>query len=180
MLQLIWAFINVGAFLFFIITALRAIKLVSEKYGLAATLILIIGGIGIMCSRIGSTSIHSTTSNNARFPYVYMDRSFVKDQYFTRTKIKDNWISKIEVMALMGKYKDNDSLVAVEAKSMLQGFSSGYNWEPHYVEMTPVQGTGQFRYFVNGTEKWSLIGFNFYSVSRNYDGVFFPVKSGIK
>lgn len=177
MLQLIWAFINVGAFLFFIITALRAIKLVSEKYGLAATLILIIGGIGIMSSRNGSSAINSNTSNNARLPHVYMDRSFAKDQYFTRTKMKDNWISEIEVLALMGKYKGNDSLVAVEAKSMLQGFSAGYNWEPHYVEIKPVQGTGQFRYFVNGTEKWSLLGFNFYTESRDYEGVFFPVKA---
>jgi hypothetical protein len=175
MLQLIWAFINVGAFLFFIITAFRAVKLVAEKHGLAATLILIIGFSGFMIGRNKNTVTNTKTI--AHLPFTFVDRSLTKDQHFTRVKVKENWISRVEMTALIGKYKDNDSLVAIEANAGLYGFSGGYRWETQYVHIYPVQGTFQFRYTIIGTENWSLLGVTFYSVSREDEGVFFPVKS---
>lgn len=175
MLQLIWAFINVGAFLFFIFTAFRAVKLVAEKYGLAATLILIIGFLGMTFG--SNKNAVASNKTNVHLPFTFVERNLSKDQYFTRTKVKNNWISRVEMTALMGKSKDNDSLVAIEANAGLYGFSAGYSWETLYVHIYPVQGTSQFRYSIIGTENWSLLGVTFYSVYREYEGDFLPVKS---
>lgn len=177
MLQLIWAFINVGAFLFFIITAIRAIKLVSEKYGFAATMILIIGALGFISGGMSKSGSSTNKTNFARLPFTFIDRDLVKDQYISEIKVKDNWISQVQINAMMGKYKDNDSLVAVEASASKTGFTAGYSWETNFIHISKIPGIGQFSYMINSTEKWSLLGVTFYTESRLYEGVFFPVKS---
>lgn len=169
MIHLIWTFINVGAALFFIYTAFRAVKLVAEKYGLAATLVLIFGILGIMSSRSDAT-VRNTVNN--RLKYTFVDRDSVRASNFSHIKVKNDLISNIELITLIGKYGTTDSLVVVEANAAQFGFSSGVRWVSDYVEIMPVVGSDQFRYSIYGTKSWSLLGVDFYTHSTNYEGSF--------
>lgn len=174
MLPLIWAFINVGAFLFFFIIASRAIKLVAEKYGIVASIILVIGLLGL----IVNSSANSTNKRmSSRTKSLFVDHNSIGDSYLSNIRIKDNLISHIDLSAAIGKYKNNDSLVVTDAGAYSYGFSAGYKWETNHVMITPIGGTGKFRYAINATETWALLGVPLYTTSGEFEGEFLPVKS---
>lgn len=174
MLQLLWAFINVGAFLYFFINASRAIKLISEKHGILASIVLVIGLLGLIFSKSGDAAGNSGIS---RMKNSFTDRTNLSETYISTVKIKDNLISHVDLSAVMGKLKNNDSLVVAEAGADHYGFTAGYKWETNDVFVSPVPGTGRFKYSVNATERWSLLGVPFYIKSSDFEGEFLPVKS---
>lgn len=171
MIHLTWMLINLCLFFYFIFNAFRAVNLVAQKYGLAATLVLIVGILGILNGRSGSANKNQV---NAHLQYVFNNRDSLITSNFTSVKVKDNLISEIKLIVLAGKNKTTGKPAVAEAKAVLTGIYGGYWWESNYVDIVPVAGTGQFRYFIDGTKSWNLLGVEFNTYSTHYEGTFTP------
>lgn len=168
MLYLLWAILNTGLFVFFIVICFRATKLLREKAGLFVSIVFVFGLFSFVCNFNEKTTLPKNQINSSQF--TPRDNLEINSFFHTKVTLKNNLISKHNLSISYGKSKERHSYVPINAYSHTEGFISGTNWIPHHIEVSPTGVSTQFEYSVNATTEWKLLGLTVFSNSRDYSG----------
>ena len=171
MLYLLWALLNAGLFLFFILICFRATKLIRQNFGLLASIVFVFG----LLSFIG----HSNNNNDNREPNSNQIKSwkFTSDDSLSRhptnsvfIDLEKTLISKYYLVVQFGKDKSGQINIPISASSSTNGFISGTNWKPISIFINKTDDNHKFEYFVTGVVEWKLLGATIYSQFKEYKG----------
>jgi len=172
MLYLVWGLLNMALFLFFIVTGLRATKIVREKFGLFASVIFVVGLLSFMANSHDDTSNKETGSSQSRTWQFTSEDSLDKNATFlVHIELEKTLISKYELGIKYGKDKRGQLNVPISANSWTTGFVSGTNWKPLSIIVNETNDNTKFAYYVNGTMEWKLLGATIYSQPKEYKGI---------
>lgn len=172
MLYLFWGLLNIGLFLFFIVTCFRATKLVREKFGLFAAVILVFGLLSFITTSGDDNDNREPVSSQIRtWNFASEDSLDRHATFFIDIELEKNLISKYELGIKYGKDKREPLNIPISANSWTTGFTSGTNWTPSTIIVNRTNDNNKFEYYVDGVVEWKLLGATIYSQSKKYKGI---------
>jgi hypothetical protein len=172
MLYLLWALLNAGFFLFFIVICFRATKLIRQNFGLLASIVFVFGLL--------SFSGHSNDNNDNKEPNSNHIKTwkFASEDSLSRNAtyplvidLEKTLISKYCLFIQYGKDKEGQLNVPISASSSTNGFISGTNWKPISIFINRTDDNNKFAYLVRGVVEWKLLGATVYSQLKEYKGI---------
>ncbi len=143
MLILLIAFINIGIYVIFFITLIKALKLVKLHLGFGHALILVIGLFALISNK-------SAAPANFK-PYLHVQLSAppdLRDLHNSEYLVEKNIFHQIDLSLRIGKIKETDSLVVSSATAYMNGMHIGTTWEPKDIRLFPVPGSDSIRYMI--------------------------------
>jgi hypothetical protein len=165
MLYLLWGILNIAIFLFFIITCFRAISLVKQELGLLTAVVFV----------IGLMSLSGTANSSKDFRKQVFANRDTTDQHSAGSlhlDLERTWISKYTLGVYYAAGKESKQVVALEAYSSTDGWSSGTDWEPENISIRPTANGQKMQYEVWGNVRWTLLGLTVYRKAKHYTGEF--------
>ncbi|MCW3789778.1 hypothetical protein [Plebeiibacterium sediminum] len=165
MLQLIWGLLNIGLIIYFLWISFRAVKLVKERFGLFAAIVFVLGLLAFAnTSKDGSTKMQewTSTSNNI---------NDCNETFFVNAELEENLVSTKLLSIHAGNKKQGNDNVALSANTLINGFTSGINWEVISIAMNETTDNNQLDYMVIGVVNWKLLGITIYKQPKTFKGV---------
>jgi hypothetical protein len=172
MIYLFWGFLNIGIFLFFIVTYFRATKLIRESFGLLASIVFVSG----LLSFIGKSNDDKDTkepglSRIKTWKFISEDSADRYTHFFMDVDLENTLISKYELGIRYGKNKQEKLNIPISGHSWTTGIKSGTKWIPSYIMVNNTDDNTQFGYHVAGIIEWKLLGATIYSQPKEYRGI---------
>lgn len=172
MLYLIWAVINIAAYVYFIYVLIISGKLVRQKLGVLAACVFVLGLLSFMNGSDKNSRSKNNTADTVQKWKQYQSDSLDKNMNMTNwIKVDSNWISSYSLFYTHGKIKGSNQRIPLEASSTMSGLSLGTQWKPYDINMEPLAHKEGFKYTVYGTVDWYLMGIRIYSQEKTYTGV---------
>lgn len=172
MLYLLWGLLNIGLFLFFVVTCFRATKLVREKFGLLAAIVFAFGLLSFISNANKNKNNKEPGSSQIRtWKFTSEDSLDRNTAALIFIKLEKTLVSKYELSVKYGKAKQGQMNVPISANSFTTGFVSGTNWEPSYIIVNQTEDNTKFQYNVHGIIEWKLLGATIYSQPKEYSGL---------
>ena len=181
MLYLLWALLNIGLFIFFIVICFNATKLIKEKFGVLTSIVFVFGLLSFIgqsntdkdnkepnTNQIKTWKFNSADSLN-KGPDVFMD--------IVDIDLEKTLISKYSLGISYSYNKQSQINIPLTANTWVTGFESGTSWKPISIIVNSTDDNQKFKYEVAGTIKWNLLGMTIYSQSKNWKGVASVVNS---
>lgn len=169
MLYLLWALLNIGLFIFFIIICFNATKLIKEKFGVLTSLVFVFG----LLSFIGRSDTNNNEPNSNQIrTWKFSEEDSLKnnESYLLDIDLEKTLISKNNLGIKYGKDKQGQINIPVSAYSSTTGFISGTNWKPISIIVNRTTDNNKFHYFIYGVVEWKLLGATVYSQAKEYKG----------
>lgn len=172
MVYLLWALLNVGLFIFFIVICFNATKLIKEKFGFLTSIVFVFG----LLSFIGRPNVDKDNtepnSNQIKtWKFNSMDSLDKGSNIFIDIDLEKTLISKYSLGIGYGKDKQLQNNIPVSANTRTTGFESGTSWKPISIIINRTDDNQKFQYEVDGTIKWNLLGMTIYSQPKTWKGV---------
>lgn len=162
MIYLLWALLNIGLFLFFVVICIKATTLIKKQLGLlpsvvfAFALLSFTGGPG---SQKVKEQFDLKADNNAK-----------KTRYSNGEAIAHldhNMIFSIEL--IINYNKGGDYIITpISARPVMNGLIAGHIWKAGNIRATADGKV--INYVVDGSIDWKLLGFNVYTEHERYTG----------
>ncbi len=169
MTHLLWGLLNIALFLFFIFICFRGTKLIREKLGLLASLVFVFG----LLSFIGKPNIpnYGANTNSIKNWQLNTEDNLTKNSTNgIDVSLEKTLISKYDLTVIYGEDKETKLNVPIKAYSTTTGFISGINWVPTSIVVTNTENSNKFKFHVQGTVEWKLLGATIYSQLKLYNG----------
>jgi hypothetical protein len=171
MLYLLWGLLNIGLFLFFVVTCFRATRIVREKFGLFASVIFVFGLLSFIGNSNNDKDNKEPGSSQIRtWKFVSEDSLDRNATFLIHVELEKTLISKYDLGIKYGKDKQQNLNIPISAYSSMTGFVSGTNWEPSSIIVNRTSDNNKFEYYVHGTMEWKLLGTTVYSQPKEYKG----------
>lgn len=171
MLYILWSLLNIGLFLFFIITSFRATKLIKERFGLFAALIFVFGLLSFINNPNNNQENHEPNSNKLRtWKFDFDDAPELNSTDYLDIELEKTIISKYELGIEYGKAGQTQHIIPISANSRTTGFISGTNWKPSSIIVNKTGDNNRLDYSVSGIVEWRLLGLTVYSQPKEYKG----------
>jgi hypothetical protein len=171
MLYILWGLLNIGLFIFFIITCFRATKLVKEKFGVLAAVVLVFGLLSFISNSNKDDNDHQSNSNQIRtWEFNSRDSVDINSTRFMQIALEKTLVSKYELGIKYGKQKEGQINIPLSANSWTTGFMSGTNWKATSIIVNKTNENNRFEYHVTSTVEWKLLGITIYSQPKVYRG----------
>ena len=170
MINILWALLNLGIFILFLIICLKATKLIRERIGLFASLIFVFGLFSFMTSSPQNDGNQNPKIKN----WTFKDQDEIKPNT-VRTSILNldkNLISSITLMVQYAENKDSNDDVAINGNSIFLGWSVGYAWKANNIIVFNTATADKLAYQVDGIITWRLLGTIIYTQYKSYKGTF--------
>lgn len=172
MLYLLWGLLNIGLFLFFVVTCFRATRLVREKFGLFASIIFVFGLLSFISNSNDDKGNKELGSSQIRtWKFTSEDSLNRNASFHIHVELEKTLISKYELGIKYGKDKQGQLNIPISANSWTTGFVSGTNWKPSSIIVNKTSDNNKFEYYVGGIMEWKLLGATIYSHSKEYEGI---------
>ena len=170
MLYLLWALINIGIFIFFILTCIRATKLIREKFGLFAAIIFVFGLLSFVSGPSEDNNEKRSQINPSHTRFNADESIEGYSGRFATIRLERNLVSSYGLMISYGISKEDRLNIPVTASSHTIGLVSGTKWIPASIIVNQTDDDKKFQYQVVGTVEWRLLGYTIYSQSKNFKG----------
>lgn len=172
MLYLIWAVINIIAYVYFIYVLIISGKLVRQKLGLLAACVFVLGLFSFVGVTHDEDSNIEPGTNRYKSWKLYTGNDTEKDMnMWNDITIGSNMISKYTLSYTHGRIKGSTMRVPIEASSAMAGTEIGTRWQTVSINMEPADNFKGFKYIVHGTVNWYLMGIKIYSQAKTYTGI---------
>jgi hypothetical protein len=172
MLYLLWALLNIGLGVFFIVVCFKATRLIREKIGLFAAFIFVFGLLSFMQYSNSDKDNSVPHSNYAKtWKFISQDSLHGGSNTFIDIQLEKTWISKYGLRIQYGKDKQLQNNIPVNAHTLNTGFRSGTSWEPISIIVNRTDDNQKFEYEVDGTVTWKLLGFTIYTQLKSWKGI---------
>lgn len=172
MLYLIWAIINIAAYIYFFKVLIISGKLVRQKLGVLAACIFVLGLFSFIGVSHDKEDSLKPGTNDYKMWKLYTDDDRDKNMDMSNwIDLDSNWISHYTLFYKHGLDKGTHQRIPLEANSIMSGMAIGTRWKPYAVNMDPTPDGWHFTYSVRGTVQWYLMGINIYSQDKVYTGV---------
>jgi hypothetical protein len=175
MLYLLWALLNVGLFIFFLVICFNATKLIKEKFGILTSIVFVFGLLSFIgqsntdkdnkepnTNQIKTWKFNSADSLD-KGPNIFMD--------YVDIDLEKTLISKYSLGISYNHNKQLQNNIPLSANTSISGFISGTSWKPISIIVNRTDDNLKFKYEVSGTIKWNLLGVTIYSQPKNWKGV---------
>ena len=171
MLYLLWALFNLGLIIYFIVICFNATKIIRDKYGIAASIIFVIG----LLSFVGNSN-RDLDNNEIKSNLIKMWNFNSVDTLQDGTKLiyvdlERTLISKYRLGIHYGRSKMQQQYVPLSAYTINEGFESGTKWKTSSIVVNPSLDGQNLEYELYGTVKWCLLGVTLYTESKHWKGV---------
>ncbi len=172
MLHLFWLLLNIAIGIYFLLICFKATKLVREKIGLIATLILVFGLLSFIGNAKHQNDIKEPNANQMKtWKFATEDNLNNNDTYLMNIDLEKNSISTYYLAIKYGKTFQNKLNMPISAYSNSEGFGSSTKWTPNLIILNKTSDNNKFEYNVSGIVEWKLLGFTIYTESKNYKGL---------
>jgi hypothetical protein len=172
MIYIFWALLNIGLFLFFILTCFRATRLVREKLGFFASIIFAFGLLSFLSNSSDDKDNKEPNLNQIRtWKFISEDSLDRNTTMLIDIELEKTLISRYELGIKYGKDKQGQFNIPISANSWTTGFVSGTNWKPSSIIVNRTNDNNKFEYYANGVMEWKLLGATIYSQQKEYRGV---------
>ena len=165
MIQLLWGLLNIGLFLFFIVTCVKASRLVRDNIGYVAAIVFVFGLLSFMGNK------NSNLNQKSSWDFAPKDSLITDMNSSLNIKLEETMLTTLSLDISYGHHKTNQQNIPISAYSTLYGFMSGLNWKPVSISVYKTADNTKFQYYVVGVLEWQLIGATIYSQPKNYEGI---------
>lgn len=172
MLQLLWSILNIGIFIFFIVVSVKATKLVREKMGVLAAIVLVFGLLSFIGQKAEAPNLEPDGSTFRTWKFVTDIRPYIEDINKVDIVFDNNIISKSVVSVRYGKDTQTGLVKPLEAHTHINGLVAGTSWRPVSVQVSQTAVPNEFTYEVNGVVEWKLLGTTIISQAKEWTGKF--------
>ena len=172
MLQLLWAILNIGIFIFFIVVSVRATKLVREKMGVLAALVLVFGLLSFIGRKADAPNLEPGGSTVRTWKFVTDIRPYINDKKKLDIVFDNNILSKSVLSVRYAKDTLSVLYKALKAQTHINGLVVGTSWRSIYVQVSSTAVPNEFTYEVNGVVEWKLLGTTIISQAKEWTGKF--------
>ena len=172
MVQLLWSILNIGIFIFFIVVSVKATKLVREKMGILAALVLVFGLLSFISRKADAPNLEPGSSTLRTWKFVTDIRPYINDINKIDIVFDNNIISKSVVSVRYGKDTQTGLVKPLKAHTYIKGLVAGTSWRPVSVQVSPTAVPNEFIYEVNGVVEWKLLGTTIISQAKEWTGKF--------
>jgi hypothetical protein len=171
MLYLLWALLNIGLFLFFIVLCFRATKLLREKTGIVAAIVFVIGLLSFMGNAGADDDNKEPHSNQVKTWYFTSADSLDRNSTaLLQVDFDRTLISKYCILIRYAKDKPLKNEFPISASTWVKGLVSGTSWNPIFISVAPIADSGRFNYLIEGTVEWKLLGMTIYTQIKEWKG----------
>ncbi len=172
MLYLLWAILNIGLFIFFIVICFNATRLIKEKFGILTSIVFVFGLLSFFGRSNADKDNKEPNSNQIKtWKFASSDSLDKGSNVFMDFDLEKTLISKYSLGISYGKDKKLQNNIPVSANIQTTGFESGTSWKPISIIINCTDDNQKFEYEVDGTIKWSLLGMTIYSQPKHWKGV---------
>ncbi len=172
MTYLFWGLLNIGLFLFFIVTCFKATKLIREKLGLFASIIFVFGLLSFVGHSNNEYDNKESNSNQIKtWKFISEDSLNRNATYLLDIDLEKTLVSKYDLGIKYGKDRQGEMNIPISAYSSTSGFISGTNWKPVSIIVNRTTDNNKFEYYVDGVVEWKLLGTTIYSQLKEYKGI---------
>ena len=172
MLYLLWALLNIGLFIFFIVICFNATKLIKEKLGALTSIVFVFGLLSFIGRSNTDTDNKEPNSNQIKtWKFNSLDSLDKGLNFFIDIDLEKTLISKYSLGICYGKDKQLQNNIPTSANTWTTGLESGTNWKPISIFVNRTDDNHKFEYEVDGTIRWSLLGMTIYSQRKNWKGI---------
>ncbi len=172
MLHLLWSILNIGIFIFFIVVSVKATKLVREKMGVLAAIVLVFGLLSFISRKAEAPNLEPDGSTFRTWKFVTDIRPYIDDINKIDIVFDNNIMSKSVVSVRYGKNTQTGLTKPLEAHTYISGLVAGTSWRPVSVQVSPTAVPNEFIYEVNGVVEWKLLGTTIISQAKEWTGKF--------
>ena len=172
MLHLLWSILNIGIFIFFIVVSVRATKLVREKMGVLAALVLVFGLLSFIGRKADAPNLEPGGASLRTWKFVTDIRPYINDINKIDIVFDNNIISKSVLSVRYAKDTQSGLYKALEAHTYINGLVAGTSWRPVSVLVSQTAIPNEFTYEVNGVVEWKLLGTTIVSQAKEWTGKF--------
>ena len=172
MLHLLWSILNIGIFIFFIAVSVRATKLVREKMGVFAAIVLVFGLLSFISRKADAPNLEPGGSSLGTWRFVSDISAYTNDIKKINIVFDNNIISKSVVTVVYNKDPQSGLYKPLEANTHINGLVAGTRWIPLSVQVSPTAVPKEFTYEVIGVVEWKLLGTTIISQAKEWTGKF--------
>ncbi|HUM97020.1 MAG TPA: hypothetical protein PK275_04140 [Chitinophagaceae bacterium] len=171
MIYLLWGLLNIGLGILFIYLLFKATKLINEKIGLLASLVLVFGILAIMSSSRMQDDKSKTSSEIMKsWDYKPSDSINRNSTYMMRIDLETNLISKYQLLINYCKDKTGENIYPLSATVSTTGLVIGTKLKPVFINIKKSDENNKFEYTVNVNMNWRLLGADFIYQSKLFEG----------
>jgi len=170
MFFLFWTLLNVGLFLYFIFICLRATRRVWERVGLFAACLMVFGllsFIGHSKEQIkqpgpnpGNQWVTEQEEYQRLAPAVSISKNLVRSPTY-----------KITLDIQCARDPKTGKIVPITASQNGNGLMAGFTLKPSSVYLSQTNEENKYRYYVDCSFAWTLLGLISYHDQRTFTGV---------
>lgn len=172
MLYLLWALLNVGLFIFFVIICFNAAKLTKEKSGVLAAIVFVFGLLSFVGKNNSDNDNMEPNSNQIKiWKFNSPDSLNQGSNTYTIIDLEKTSISKYSLGISYGKDKELKNTIPISANTFNTGFQSGTSWKPTSIIINGTDDSTKFEYKVDGTVNWNLLGMRIFAQPKHWKGI---------
>lgn len=172
MLHLLWSILNIGIFIFFIVVSVKATKLVREKMGVLAAIVLVFGLLSFISRKAEAPNPEPGGATVRTWKFVTDISPYINDIKRTNIVFDNNIISKSVLSVRYSKDPQSGLYKPLEANTHINGLVAGNSWRQVSVQVSPTAVPNEFTYEVNGVVEWKLLGTTIISQAKEWTGKF--------
>ena len=171
MINLLWALLNIGLFLFFIVICFKATKLVREKIGLFASVVFVLGLLSFVSNSNNDNNKEPNSNRTKTWEFAKETNLNQNEEHLISVDLEKNLVSKYLLDIEYRQDKLGQTNIPISASSNMTGLISGISWNPSLIVVNKTTDNNKFEYFVIGVVKWKLLGATIYSQPKEYKGI---------
>lgn len=164
MLYIVWALLNVLVCCLFFWLAYKALRMVRDKFGWAASLFFIVGLLSFMNA---PEEKENENSLSLQEPHLILNKP---DQVNQSTVLKKYPLFAVHLSVLCDVLPDGKSVKPVSVLAGQYGFVMAHKWKLNSATVNYTAANHQLKYTVNGSIRWNLLGIPFYTQSKTFEG----------
>jgi hypothetical protein len=166
MLELLWAILNFGISIFFLIICFKSTKLVREKLGMFAAIVFVLGLLSFLAGP-EEKSIIDKNFGDSNQPQATKAFNGDGGSFSTTLKLEDNLATSISLYVIAGI---KDGKISVQSANCYRdGFVSGSTWDVK--SLTILKNHDNiFTYDISAIKKWKILGIPFFSENQEFNG----------
>jgi len=170
MLYLLWSLLNIGLFLLFIVTSVRATKLLREKFGIFTSVVFIIGLLSFM-NHSEPSNVNANSGQIKSWKFQLSDSINRNSIAHVKIKLEGDLILQYNLYIEYGKDSLGQSNIPISAFSTRTGSFITTDWETQLIQVEMTNDKNKFNYNVYGVERWKLLGGTIITRYREFKGV---------
>ena len=170
MVLLVWALLNIGIGVYFLLICFKATKFVRERMGILATVVFVVGILFSSQSNNNKENMEPTSNQIKTWYFSPRDSTGQTKVYSEKIALEKNVASTYYLNIGYKLDKKSNEGIPIWATSNQTGLICGSYWDPMEITVNKIHGTDKLQYTVEGIVDWKLAVFTLYSQPRNFQG----------